>query len=54
MRMNRHSFRDVQSRFSIDMSPVKVFKNPEGSLSIAAALQSTLIKERLVRFGNRS
>ncbi|KAH6806578.1 ATP-dependent RNA helicase [Perilla frutescens var. frutescens] len=31
---------------SIDMSPVKVFKNPEGSLSRAAALQSALIKER--------
>ncbi|KAJ0960959.1 hypothetical protein J5N97_001171 [Dioscorea zingiberensis] len=28
------------------MSPVKIFKNPEGSLSRAAALQSALIKER--------
>lgn len=31
---------------SMDMSPVKIFKNPEGSLSRAAALQSALIKER--------
>ncbi|KAK6151957.1 hypothetical protein DH2020_014592 [Rehmannia glutinosa] len=30
----------------MDMSPVKIFKNPEGSLSRAAALQSALIKER--------
>lgn len=39
-------FLQGQSRFSIDMSPVKIFKNPEGSLSRAAALQSALIKER--------
>ncbi|KAF5204866.1 Atp-dependent rna helicase dhx8 [Thalictrum thalictroides] len=35
-----------QTWYSIDMSPVKIFKNPEGSLSRAAALQSALIKER--------
>ncbi|KAH7843417.1 hypothetical protein Vadar_016393 [Vaccinium darrowii] len=35
-----------QSRYSMDLSPVKIFKNPEGSLSRAAALQSALIKER--------
>ncbi|KAH7844889.1 hypothetical protein Vadar_032704 [Vaccinium darrowii] len=35
-----------QSWYSMDMSPVKIFKNPEGSLSRAAALQSALIKER--------
>ncbi|KAI5343801.1 hypothetical protein L3X38_011677 [Prunus dulcis] len=35
-----------QSRYSVDMSPVKIFKNPEGSLGRAAALQSALIKER--------
>ncbi|KAG8058760.1 hypothetical protein GUJ93_ZPchr0002g26656 [Zizania palustris] len=35
-----------QSRFSIDMSPVKISKNPEDSLSQAAALQTALIKER--------
>ncbi|KAI3464034.1 hypothetical protein Pfo_020697 [Paulownia fortunei] len=35
-----------QTRYSIDMSPVKIFKNPKGSLSRAAALQSALIKER--------
>lgn len=35
-----------QGRYSIDMSPIKIFKNPEGSLSRAAALQSALIKER--------
>ncbi|KAJ6845430.1 putative pre-mRNA-splicing factor ATP-dependent RNA helicase DEAH5 [Iris pallida] len=40
------AFLNGQSRFSIDMSPVKIFKNPEGSLSRAAALQSALIKER--------
>ncbi|XP_020581765.1 probable pre-mRNA-splicing factor ATP-dependent RNA helicase DEAH5 isoform X3 [Phalaenopsis equestris] len=40
------AFLQGQSRFSIDMSPVKIFKNPEGSLSRAAALQSALIKER--------
>ncbi|GLT99458.1 hypothetical protein SLE2022_168960 [Rubroshorea leprosula] len=35
-----------QTRSSVDMSPVRIFKNPEGSLSRAAALQSALIKER--------
>ncbi|GLT78690.1 hypothetical protein SLA2020_502180 [Shorea laevis] len=35
-----------QTRYSVDMSPVRIFKNPEGSLSRAAALQSALIKER--------
>ncbi|CAN4082820.1 unnamed protein product [Withania somnifera] len=39
-------FLQGQSRYSVDMSPVKIFKNPEGSLSRAAALQSALIKER--------
>ncbi|KAI3775588.1 hypothetical protein L1987_50167 [Smallanthus sonchifolius] len=34
------------SHYSMDMSPVKIFRNPEGSLSRAAALQSALIKER--------
>nr|XP_043607502.1 probable pre-mRNA-splicing factor ATP-dependent RNA helicase DEAH5 [Erigeron canadensis] len=33
-------------RLMLDMSPVKVVKNPEGSLSRAAAIQSALIKER--------
>ncbi|CAL5401636.1 unnamed protein product [Camellia sinensis] len=40
------AFLQGQSRYSLDMSPVKIFKNPEGSLSRAAALQSALIKER--------
>ncbi|KAL6974547.1 RNA helicase [Sarracenia purpurea var. burkii] len=40
------AFLHGQTRYSIDMSPVKIFKNPEGSLSRAAALQSALIKER--------
>ncbi|KAK4391805.1 putative pre-splicing factor ATP-dependent RNA helicase DEAH5 [Sesamum angolense] len=40
------AFLQGQSRCSVDMSPVKIFKNPEGSLSRAAALQSALIKER--------
>ncbi|XP_068665456.1 probable pre-mRNA-splicing factor ATP-dependent RNA helicase DEAH5 [Aristolochia californica] len=39
-------FLQGQSRYSLDVSPVKIFKNPEGSLSRAAALQSALIKER--------
>ncbi|RWW71657.1 hypothetical protein BHE74_00020601 [Ensete ventricosum] len=42
---DKPDFLQGQSRFSIDMSPVKIFKNPEGSLSWAAALQSALIKE---------
>ncbi|KAK9905350.1 hypothetical protein M0R45_000285 [Rubus argutus] len=40
------AFLQGQSRYSVDTSPVKIFKNPEGSLSRAAALQSALIKER--------
>ncbi|CAK8569781.1 unnamed protein product [Lathyrus sativus] len=40
------AFLQGQSRYSMDMSPVKIFKNPEGSLGRAAALQSALIKER--------
>ncbi|CAB4266191.1 unnamed protein product [Prunus armeniaca] len=31
--------------YSLDMSPVKILKNPEGSLSRAAALRSALAKE---------
>ncbi|KAL4334102.1 hypothetical protein GQ457_07G033260 [Hibiscus cannabinus] len=40
------AFLQGQTRYSVDLSPVKIFKNPEGSLSRAAALQSALIKER--------
>ncbi|KAK2458998.1 pre-mRNA-splicing factor ATP-dependent RNA helicase DEAH1 [Trifolium repens] len=40
------AFLQGQTRSSMDMSPVKIFKNPEGSLGRAAALQSALIKER--------
>ncbi|KAI3715411.1 hypothetical protein L6452_22393 [Arctium lappa] len=40
------AFLQGQSHYSMDMSPVKIFKNPEGSLSRASALQSALIKER--------
>ncbi|GMN71844.1 hypothetical protein TIFTF001_051888 [Ficus carica] len=40
------AFLNGQSRYSVDMSPVKIFKNPEGSLGRATALQSALIKER--------
>ncbi|KAJ0881939.1 putative RNA helicase [Helianthus annuus] len=39
-------FLQGHSHYSTDMSPVKVFKNPEGSLSRAAVLQSALVKER--------
>jgi ATP-dependent RNA helicase DHX8/PRP22 len=46
MNEDEPSFLQGQSRYSMDMSPVKIFKNPEGSLSRAAALQSALIKER--------
>ncbi|KAE8783466.1 putative pre-mRNA-splicing factor ATP-dependent RNA helicase [Hordeum vulgare] len=35
-----------QGRSSIDLSPVRISKNPEGSLSRAAALQTALVKER--------
>ncbi|KAJ4880660.1 hypothetical protein Rs2_37715 [Raphanus sativus] len=40
------AFLQGRTRYSADMSPVRVFKNPEGSLSRAAALQSALTKER--------
>ncbi|KAD2028399.1 hypothetical protein E3N88_41991 [Mikania micrantha] len=40
------AFLQGHSHYSIDTSPVKIFKSPEGSLSRAAALQSALIKER--------
>ncbi|CAH2053872.1 unnamed protein product [Thlaspi arvense] len=40
------AFLQGHTRCSADMSPVKIFKNPEGSLSRAAALQSALTKER--------
>ncbi|KAL9242097.1 hypothetical protein vseg_016132 [Gypsophila vaccaria] len=40
------AFLHGQTRYSVDMSPVKIFKNPEGSMSRAAALSSALTKER--------
>ncbi|KAJ0247365.1 DEAD/DEAH box helicase domain-containing protein [Hirschfeldia incana] len=40
------AFLKGQTRSSVDMSPVRIFKNPQGSLSRAAALQSALTKER--------
>ncbi|KAK1376639.1 RNA helicase [Heracleum sosnowskyi] len=40
------AFLNGHTRHSMDMSPVKIFKNPVGSLSHAAALQPALIKER--------
>ncbi|XVF74986.1 hypothetical protein PTKIN_Ptkin13bG0152800 [Pterospermum kingtungense] len=46
MNEDEPAFLQGQTRYSADMSPVKIFKNPEGSLSRAAALQSALIKER--------
>ncbi|EMS49798.1 putative pre-mRNA-splicing factor ATP-dependent RNA helicase [Triticum urartu] len=39
-------FLSGQGRSSIDLSPVRISKNPEGSLSRAAALQTALVKER--------
>ncbi|KAM9335989.1 ATP-dependent RNA helicase DHX8-like isoform 3-T3 [Symphorus nematophorus] len=35
-----------QTKFSMNMSPVKIVKNPDGSLSQAAMMQSALAKER--------
>ncbi|AEE77178.1 putative pre-mRNA-splicing factor ATP-dependent RNA helicase DEAH5 [Arabidopsis thaliana] len=46
MNEDEPAFLQGQTRYSVDMSPVKIFKNPEGSLSRAAALQSALTKER--------
>ncbi|KAK8551068.1 hypothetical protein V6N13_119560 [Hibiscus sabdariffa] len=46
MNEDEPAFLQGQTRYSVDLSPVKIFKNPEGSLSRAAALQSALIKER--------
>ncbi|KAK9705466.1 hypothetical protein RND81_07G059300 [Saponaria officinalis] len=40
------AFLHGQTRYSVDISPVKIFKNPEGSMSRAAALSSALTKER--------
>ncbi|TKY47790.1 pre-mRNA-splicing factor ATP-dependent RNA helicase [Spatholobus suberectus] len=40
------AFLQGQTKYSTDTSPVKIFKNPEGSLGRAAALQSALTKER--------
>ena len=40
------AFLQGQSRHSMDMSPVRICKNPEGSLSCAAKLQSAFTKER--------
>uniref|UniRef100_M8BG75 RNA helicase n=1 Tax=Aegilops tauschii TaxID=37682 RepID=M8BG75_AEGTA len=39
-------FLSGQGRSSIDLSPVRISKNPEGSLSRVAALQTALVKER--------
>ncbi|KAL3530395.1 hypothetical protein ACH5RR_009717 [Cinchona calisaya] len=39
------AFLQGKSRSSTDMSPVKIVKNPEGSMSRAAALRSVLLKE---------
>ncbi|XP_047148296.1 probable pre-mRNA-splicing factor ATP-dependent RNA helicase DEAH5 [Vigna umbellata] len=39
-------FLQGQTKHSMDMSPLKIFKNPEGSLLRSAALQSALAKER--------
>ena len=40
------AFLQGKTKYSMDMSPVKISKNPEGSLSRAAALQAALSKER--------
>uniref|UniRef100_A0A0C9RQC4 RNA helicase n=1 Tax=Wollemia nobilis TaxID=56998 RepID=A0A0C9RQC4_9CONI len=40
------AFLQGQTRYSIDVSPVKIVKNPDGSLQRAAMTQSALSKER--------
>lgn len=40
------AFLQGQTRYSIDVSPVKIVKNPDGSLQRAAMTQSALAKER--------
>lgn len=40
------AFLQGQTRYSIDVSPVKIVKNPDGSLQRAAMTQSVLSKER--------
>ncbi|PWA71821.1 hypothetical protein CTI12_AA277940 [Artemisia annua] len=40
------AFLQGKTKYLIDMSPVKILKNPEGSLSRARALQAALSKER--------
>ncbi|KAM0850874.1 hypothetical protein ACQ4PT_052768 [Festuca glaucescens] len=39
-------FLSGQGRSSVELSPVRISRNPEGSLSRAAALQAALVKER--------
>ncbi|ERN12543.1 probable pre-mRNA-splicing factor ATP-dependent RNA helicase DEAH5 [Amborella trichopoda] len=39
-------FLQGQTRYSVDVSPVKIVKNPDGSLQRAAMTQSALAKER--------
>ncbi|CAI9090918.1 OLC1v1025806C1 [Oldenlandia corymbosa var. corymbosa] len=39
------AFLQGKSQYSVDASPVKILKNPDGCLSRAAALQSALVKE---------
>ena len=38
--------RGVSSRSGVEMSPIKIVKNPDGSLQRAAMTQSALAKER--------
>jgi len=40
------AFLQGKGRSTADLSPVRISKNPEGSMSRAAALQSALVKER--------
>jgi ATP-dependent RNA helicase DHX8/PRP22 len=40
------AFLKGQTHFSVDMSPIKIVKNPDGSLQRAAMTQSALAKER--------
>ncbi|KAG5229649.1 ATP-dependent RNA helicase family protein [Salix suchowensis] len=48
MNEDEPAFLQGQTRYSVDMSPVKIFKNPEGSLSRAAALHEGAAAEDML------
>ncbi|KAK8506982.1 hypothetical protein V6N13_024980 [Hibiscus sabdariffa] len=46
MNEDEHTFLKGLTRYPMDLSSIKTFKNPKGSLSCAVVLQYALIKER--------